>query len=201
MWSRILALAITFTLVSAPLRAKEVAAPEIIPRAAWKALPANEKLMRKQTPRALIVHHTDTAQARNRTLEVKLKNLQSFSLNPGTISGTGKKKPAWGDVPYHYYIDVSGRIGEGRALSFAGDTNTGYDTMGYIQVVVEGKFETEKPDPKQLAALDALVGWLAATYKIAPDKITGHNDHAPSSCPGKNLKPYLTKLRAKIAEL
>jgi hypothetical protein len=181
--------------------AQGIAAPEIVPRAAWKAEPANEALMRRQTPKALIVHHTDTAQARSRTLEVKLKNLQSFSMRPGALSGTGKIKPAWGDVPYHYYIDVSGRIGEARSTSFAGDTNTGYDTQGYIQVVVEGNFETETPDPRQLAALDALVAWLAATYKIPPKAITGHNDHAPSACPGKNLKPYLEKLRSKVAAL
>lgn len=173
-------------------------APEMVPRAGWKADPANERLMRAQTPVAIIIHHTDTAQSRKRPLETKLKNLQSFSMNPGALD-TGKKKPAWGDVPYHFYIDVSGRIGEARALAFAGDTNTGYKTDGYIQVVVEGKFETETPDPAQLAALDKLVVWLADTYKIPPEKITGHNDHAPSDCPGKKLKPYLTTLRAKVA--
>src|ERR1700733_12548054 len=145
---------------SAAASAQKVAAPRIVSRAAWKAEPADEALMQRQTPTALIVHHTDTAQARKRSLEVKLRNLQHFSINPGTLAETGKAKPAWGDVPYHYYIDVSGRIGEGRSPAFAGDTNTDYDAVGYIQVVVEGNFETETPDHRQLAALDALVAWL-----------------------------------------
>lgn len=178
--------------------ASEVKPPEIVGRAAWGAAPANTSLMRRQTPRAIIIHHSDTAQSRKRTLETKLKNLQSFSMNPGTVSGTGRKKPAWGDVPYHYYIDVSGRIGEGRDTGYAGDTNTGYKTDGFVQIVVEGKFQTEKPDARQLAALDTLVVWLAGTYKVAPKGITGHNDHAPSDCPGRNLKPYLETLRKEV---
>ena len=101
-------------------------------------------------------------------------------------------------MPYHHYIDVSGRIGEGRDTGYAGDTNTGYKTDGFVQIVVEGKFQTEKPDARQLAALDTLVVWLAGTYKVAPKGITGHNDHAPSDCPGRNLKPYLETLRKEV---
>lgn len=178
--------------------AAEPAKPEIVARSAWNADPANETLMRKQTVRAIIIHHTGAKQNPKHKLEPKLKNLQSFSMNPGKISETGKKKPSWGDVPYHYYIDMEGRTGEARSVAFAGDTNTGYNTDGYIQIVLEGYFDGETPNAKQFAALDALVIWLAATYKMTGKDITGHNDHASSDCPGKNLKAYLDTLRKKV---
>lgn len=184
-------------LAGPPALALDPAKPDIVPRAAWGAAPANEALMRRQTAHAIIIHHTGEKQNRKHKLETKLKNLQSFSMNPGTISGTGKKKPAWGDVPYHFYIDLEGRTGEARSVAFAGDTNTGYKTDGFIQVVLEGHFDSETPTPQQFAALDALVVWLAATYKVAGKDITGHNDHAPSDCPGKKLKAYLDTLRTK----
>lgn len=175
-----------------------VAQPDIVSRQAWGAAPANPRLMRKQKVRAIIIHHTGEKQNPRFTLEKKLRGLQAFSMRRDIISETRKVKPAWGDMPYHYYIDLSGRIGEGRDPGFAGDTNTGYVTDGYVQVVVEGQFDREKPSAAQLQALDSLVLFLASKYGIKPQDITGHNDHARSDCPGKNLKPHLAVLRNKV---
>lgn len=184
--------------VSIGSRAEEIIPPAVVARDQWRAAPHNPALMKTQTISGIIIHHTDTAQAPQRPLEEKLRNLQSFSQRPGTLSGTGKAKPAWGDLPYHYYIDVRGRIGEGRRLEFAGDTNTGYKTQGYVQIVLEGKFEKEKPTVQQLSALDELVAWLVRSQKIKPSAITSHNDHAASDCPGKNLKPHIELLRDRF---
>lgn len=172
-------------------------APEIVSRDAWKAKPANVKLMKPQTPREIIVHHTSVRQQPKISLERKMRGLQSFSQRKGKV---GKRtKPAWGDGPYHYYIGVSGRIAEGRDINYAGDTNTKYNTKDRVQIVVEGAFEKEKPNERQLQALDRLTIWLAAKYRIPHSMISGHNDHASTDCPGKNLKPYLETLRTKVS--
>jgi len=63
--------------------------------------------------------------------------------------------------------------------------------------VLEGFFEKEKPNEKQLTALTSLTLWLTRKYNIAASKITGHNDHASTDCPGKNLKVHLPALREK----
>jgi hypothetical protein len=132
------------------------------------------------------------------SLERKLWGLQSFSQNPGTVNG--RPKVAWGDMPYHFYIDSAGRIGEGRDLAYAGDTNTKYSTADRIQIVLEGHFDQEEPSPAQLEALDRLVVWLARKYRVAPDKISGHDDHVSTDCPGKHLRSYLPTLRDKVAK-
>lgn len=164
--------------------------PEILSRDAWGAKPPILKRMTRQLPREIIIHHTGVRQQRKVSLERKLRGLQSFSQN---------KKP-WGDSPYHYYIGVSGRIGAARDVAYAGDTNTKYSVQDRIQIVVEGHFDRERPNQKQLMSLEGLVVWLAQKHEIPAQSISGHNDHAPTDCPGKRLKPHLTVLRDLVAD-
>src|SRR5262245_39408340 len=90
-------------------------APPIVARAQWGAKAADTSLMKKQTPREIIIHHTSVRQQPKLSLEKKLQGLQTFSQKPGSVAG--HSKPVWGDIPYHYYIDVSGRIGEARDVN------------------------------------------------------------------------------------
>jgi hypothetical protein len=174
-------------------------APEIVPRSAWGAKPADTTLMKAHTPREIVIHHTAEPQRPGETLAQKLQRLQRFSRAEGSVEK--RPKPRWGDVPYHYYIDAAGRIAEGRNIGYEGDTNTPYSLAGRIQIVLEGHFDTEEPSAAQTRSLDRLVVWLAARYRVPAAKITGHNDHVPSSsCPGQNLKSYLPLLREKVAK-
>ncbi len=174
----------------------EITEPEIVPRAAWGALPPNADLMHEQKPAEIIIHHTGERQQPKFSLEVKLRGLQGFAMTPGKVGHLSK--PAWGDVPYHYYIDVSGRIGEGRDPDFAGDGVTSFDNEDRIQIVVEGDFEEEEPSKAELESLMKLVTWLALKYAILPENISGHGDHDQTNCPGRNLKPFLEELRKAV---
>lgn len=166
---------------------------DIVSRAAWKAKPANTKLMRPHTISGIMIHHTSVRQQPKISLERKMRGLQGFSQRTAKVGR--RRKPAWGDVPYHFYIGVSGRTAEGRDLKYAGDTNTRYNTSGWIQVVVEGDFKTNVPTAAQITSLRRLVKELRAAYGISSAKISGHNDHASTDCPGPNLKKYLPLLR------
>lgn len=170
---------------------------EIVSREEWGARPPVAEMQRHEI-RRITIHHTATPQKPERTLEQKMQGLQQFSQNEGKL-GSGKVKPPWPDVPYHYYIDVHGRIAEGRSLGYVGDTNTEYNPTGHALVVLEGNFENEQPSPEQLSSLHAMVTWLAARYKVAPDHIEAHNDFAQTLCPGKNLKSHLPALRTAVS--
>ena len=170
--------------------------PAILLRSEWQAEKALPGLI-PQTITGIIVHHTGEKRNMHVELPVKLRNLQHYSQRAADIS-PGHRKPQWPDLPYHYYIDAVGIIGEGRDIGFAGSTNTNYSPVGFVQVVVEGNFDIEQPGQAQLAALKKLLLWLSLTQNVTADKISLHNDHAATSCPGKNLKALVPAMLVEI---
>lgn len=170
--------------------------PEIISRSAWGAkAPVLEG--KKHKIEYITIHHTATKQRKDVPIATKLRNLQAFSQRDDKLASS-KVKPAWFDIPYHYYISVDGKIGEGREIDFAGDTNTEYDPTGHALIVLEGSFDTEEPTAGQIDSLKKMVAWLAEKYKISADKIKGHKDYAQTGCPGSNLEKMLPDLRKLV---
>jgi len=165
--------------------------PDIITRADWGAKAAVGK-MKQQKPVAILVHHTGSKGKPNLGISEKMKGLQRFSQNAEKLAD-GRLKPAWPDVPYHFYIAVDGKVAEGRNINSVGDTNTGYNPMGYIQVVVEGNFDVEQVTEAQKTSLKAVLAWLQDQYAIKPTMVFGHSGKAQTACPGKNLEALLTE--------
>lgn len=170
--------------------------PEIISRKDWNANDPVGKA-KKHKIRFITIHHTATLQKPDVPIKTKMRNLQAFSQRDDKLD-TGKFKPAWFDIPYHYYIAADGRIAEGRKIKYAGDTNTEYDPTGHALVVLEGSFNTGQPTPAQIESMQKLVSWLARRYKIPASEIKGHNDYAKTGCPGENLKKIFPELRLAV---
>jgi hypothetical protein len=165
----------------------------ILSRSEWKAKPPVSE-MKPHVPTIISIHHTATTAAPERSIVGKLRGLQDFSQHEGKLS-TGKTKPVWPDLPYHYYIDANGKVAEGADVKFVGDTNPEYDSTGQVLVALEGNFENSQPTSQQMEALFKMVGWLAAKYKIPADKITSHKTYMTTACPGKNLESRMDEIR------
>ena len=173
-----------------------VADVPVVSRAEWGArdpvLPMREHRIERIT-----IHHTAMRQDTARSLAAKLRGLQAFSQRDDSLAD-GRRKPAWADVPYHYYIAVDGSVGEARSWRYAGDTNTPYDPAGHLLVVVEGNFEDEQLTPPQRHALESLVPALARRFGVDGARLGGHKDYAATRCPGRNLMAELPRLRELI---
>lgn len=168
-----------------------------VPRAAWGAH-APVLPMKEHVPVRITIHHTGTNQSFTRSLEAKIKALQEFSQRDDSLS-SGKKKPAWADVPYHYYVSVDGRVAEGREWKYVGDSNTPYDPTGHLLVVVEGNFQRDTLTTAQNKTLNILIPSLAARFHIPAERLASHKDYAETDCPGENLYRRLPELRALIS--
>ncbi|MFA3781821.1 peptidoglycan recognition family protein [Melioribacteraceae bacterium 4301-Me] len=110
-----------------------------------------------------------------------IRNLQSWSR-------TEKK---WIDIPYHFMIDLEGKIYEGRPINYPGDTNTEYDPTNHILIEVTGNYEIQEPNTEQLNSLINLITFLVVKFKISLNNVKTHRDYSKMTvCPGKNLYKF-----------
>ncbi len=111
----------------------------------------------------------------------KLRGLQSW----------GAAERNWWDVPYHYLLDLEGRIYEGRDWRYMGETNTTYDPGGHFLISVIGNYERQEPTAAQLAAIADLMAWARKEFNLPLERIGGHYNYATTGCPGSHLRKYL----------
>lgn len=155
---------------------------QIVSVAQWGGTPADPALARKQQITHITLHHQGEPFPPGKDPVQYLRKLQTWS----------RTTKHWLDIPYHYIIDLDGRIYEGRKLEYAGDTNTEYDPKGHALIEVVGNFEEVEPNQKQLDAVADLMAVLAEKYNVPLDKIHGHKDYsAQTVCPGGTLYRYL----------
>lgn len=129
------------------------------------------------------LHHTGDARilAPGDDPVARLRGLQSW----------GAAERNWWDVPYHYLLDLEGRIYEGRDHRFMGETNTSYDPGGHFLISVIGNYERQEPTQAQLDAIADMMAWAIQEYDVPLDRLGGHYNYATTGCPGKFLKRYL----------
>ena len=172
-----------------PLAAVERA---IVPVSTWGGSPADAAKARRHAISQITLHHQGEPFKPGTDPQAYLRRLQSWS----------RTSKGWLDIPYHYVIDLDGRVYEARNIDFAGDTNTDYDPSGHALIEVVGNFEEVEPNQQQLDAVVDLMALLAAKYKVSLDDIRSHRDHSDKTvCPGANLYRYVKEdyFRHKVA--
>ncbi|MEW6654416.1 MAG: peptidoglycan recognition family protein [Bacteroidota bacterium] len=148
----------------------------------WGGTPGTDSLAKRHTITHITLHHQGEHFPEGKDPAQYLKNLQSWS----------RREKKWIDMPYHFIIDLKGKVYEGRKIEYSGDTNTEYDPSGHALINVVGNFEDVEPNEYQLEAVVNTMAWLAAKYNVPIERIKGHKDYSKMTvCPGKNLYKYL----------
>ncbi|WP_226344382.1 N-acetylmuramoyl-L-alanine amidase [Agilicoccus flavus] len=200
----------------------DVARPRIHPRAEWADNRPPTARAGREDVRFLLVHHTQTPTPdRPAAVPARLRQMYDFH--------TGEK--GWPDLAYNFLVDPFGGIWEGRAGSLAGPVRgdaTG-GSQGFAQLCCfVGDHTGVPPTPQAMAAMAALLGWLAGRYsidltprrrvafvsrgsnrwprgaRVATDPIAAHRDMSLTECPGDALYPLvrsrlLPQARAVVA--
>lgn len=169
-------------------RPAAVAMP-VLCRDAWGAAPIGPGT-EPHTIRQLTLHHSAVVLGDNREAPGRLRQHQRHHQSQG-----------WPDIAYHLGVDRNGHLYDLRPAAFRGDTFTAYDPAGHFLVLAEGNFDRERPSDAQLEGVATAFAWAAGAFGVGADTLTGHRDHAGTSCPGDRLYAALASLRGRIGEL
>jgi len=142
-------------------------------------------------PKHIVVHHTggtdanplaDTSHHTFGVVDNWHKKLWNFRSSLGHYIG------------YHYFIDKTGKVTQGRA-----DWDEGAHTRGYnsvtLGVCLAGNFDATKPSKEQEEALRELLLRLMNKHNITLENCVPHRKFANKTCYGRNLPDnWLQKL-------
>lgn len=157
--------------------AEQVLPPGVRGREAWNAAPPVQPYV-PQTPKGVSLHHTGAYWSGRPGPEQYLRNIQHFHTGP---------EREWEDIAYHYLVDLDGVIWAGRPPTVRGNPSIYYDPTGLVLISFLGDFTSQQPTDTQLNSSAETAAWLMKKYNIPATALTGHRDHAPTSCPGDNL--------------
>lgn len=168
--------------------------PAMVPRSYWGATsPTPSRLNRMTRITRMTVHHEGCPKANWTTAP------QDVAKTLRMIQSSHRKRLRAGDIGYHYIIDRTGRIWEGRNLTYQGAHVRG-NNEGNIGIMLMGNFDIQSPTEAQLNALERLSGTVIDYYNINPTRVYGHCDLVATRCPGRNLHNQLGAMRGLLAK-
>jgi hypothetical protein len=187
----------TFTLLLAMLVvaslngcAHQKATTNIVSVEEWGGVRATTDIQRKAASHRphqikwITLHHGGVIMAPERDPKEYLLNLQKWS----------RDIKQWSDIPYHYLIDLEGRIYEGRDVMVAGDTNTEYDPADHALIMLMGDYNKQTANQKQLDAVVEAMTMLARRFNLSADTIAMHKTYSrQTECPGKQLAELIER--------
>ena len=169
--------------------------PGIVPRARWGA-------------RAIVTYRLNAAQGNWRYITIHHSVHPDAASTDGSLASSAAairriqdvhmNNEGYGDVGYHFLIDPSGRIFQGRDLRWRGAHAGGLggaNNYGNIGICLIGNFEVERPTQKALDSMHALVAHWSDRFDIPPSRVAQHSDWKNTACPGEFLRRELARYR------
>ncbi|NDU73387.1 N-acetylmuramoyl-L-alanine amidase [Actinomadura sp. DSM 109109] len=177
--------------------------PRVYTRAEWRArAPRRPAEVAARPPDRIIVHHTATANARDRSLA------HAFALSR-SIQNIHMNKNGWDDAGQQLTISRGGFVMEGRNRSLkairSGRLAIGAQVLHHNQHTIgienEGTYMSAAVPGALWTSLVDVCVWLCRQFQLDPaEAIVGHRDYNNTSCPGDALYARLPQLRRSVAE-
>jgi len=145
------------------------------------------------TVEKITVHHSGGASFWSRSptdAATEIQKIQRYHQN----------EQGWADIGYHYIIDRSGAIWQGRKLSYQGAHARGAANYGNIGIVVLGNFMQQDVVSAQRQSLETLIEKLCDHFGIPPQRIYTHREilQGKTDCPGPALARCVSEIRADL---
>lgn len=181
-------------------RADRLDGIELLSRSEWGAAKPDTPPARMKPPSRITIHHSGGNAAKDLDREAVERTIRAIQTDH-------IRKRGWSDIGYHFVIDRSGRIWEGRPVAqigahagsqIANDRNAG--------VLLLGNFDVQTPAGAQISSLERLLETLRARYKIGRAQVLSHKEVrgdcglGPTNCPGKYLDTWLESYRKGRAQ-
>jgi len=100
----------------------------------------------------------------------------------------------YGDIGYHFLVDPSGRVIEGRSLAYTGAHATGENNLENIGICLLGNFLRgrggQEPTAAQIASTERLLDQLRQRFSIPADRCFTHSDFKQTVCPGELVETW-----------
>lgn len=107
----------------------------------------------------------------------------------------------WADLGYHFVIDASGGIWEGRNLKWQGAHEGAGLNQGSIGVCLLGNFDEGPVPAAQLGALKSLLDAMRTRWSLTAADIKTHREvrPEPTACPGSRLQGWVDDYRRSLS--
>lgn len=187
------------------------ATPVVPPVAAGGGIPARPDIYR---PDNVVTRTQWTRMGVARPSEINPMNgINRITVHHSAVDNSGLRNPSdtarmiegiraghvgrgWADIGYHYVIDPSGKIWEGRSTRFQG-AHVEFNNEHNLGIVVLGNFETQSPSPQAVRTLDRFVASQMARFAVPLRRVYTHQELKRTLCPGRSLQRYMLASRGR----
>ena len=164
-------------------------------RSAWGPRPENRRdLDRMQRPRKVTIHHS--------AMYFRSTAPRAAAAQIARIQREHMGNRGYGDIGYHFLIDPSGRIWEGRQLRWQGAHASGSNNIANIGVCLLGNFMRQRdgqgPTREQVRSMERLVVALMQRYDMRGDALYCHSDFKSTACPGQRMAPIVKQFARQL---
>ena len=166
----------------------------IIPRSSWGARSPNTASLsaNRQAWKRITIHHSSTS-VPGSDLGSSARAIQKIQKEHMARPAAPGSRQKWGDIGYHFLIDESGRVFQGRSLSWRGaHAGNSITNEANIGICMLGNFNSELPSRAAMASMEKLIRELSKRNHIGQNQVYGHLDFKATECPGRKLMSWVT---------